>query len=98
MEEREPPRLELEPEPEPLGPEQPPALMEPPPMHSEQAPETAELGGAAEGAEASGLDAGAAAGAGAGAELLHPPRSSVAETTKAAAKGKDPWRMISLHL
>ena len=41
MEEREPPRPGLEPEqrPEPLGPEQPPALMELPPMHSEQAPE-----------------------------------------------------------
>jgi hypothetical protein len=44
VEEREPPRLEQEPEseqrPEPLGREQPPALMVPPPMHSEQAPES----------------------------------------------------------
>jgi hypothetical protein len=40
VEEREPPRLEPEPEqrPEPLGREQPPA-QEPHPMHLEQAPE-----------------------------------------------------------
>src|SRR5882757_5366754 len=60
------------------------------------AAEPAELaGGAAGAAGPSGLElcAGAPAGAGAGVELLHPPRRSVAERMKLAAKTRDLSRM-----